>query len=428
MKLWRSEDLDQAARLDLMSRSAGAAVDAMQAVRPILEAVRNAGDKAVAELSVKFDGIEPKPIWLGPDEIARRAKMVEPELLRALGAAARNIELVHRAQLHFEPAATPAPGIRVWREARPIDAVGLYVPGGSAVLPSTALMLAIPARVAGCTRRVLATPPGPDGGPSPVVCAAAELAGVSEIYCAGGAQAIAAMAFGTETLGPVDKIFGPGNRYVAAAKRLVSVEPQGPAMDLHAGPSELLVIADASASPAWVASDLLAQAEHDADAVVTLLSESQSLLDAVLEAVAGQLESLPRAKIAEAALSHGAAILVRDLHEAVELANDLAPEHLSLQVADPASLTARIRNAGAVFLGPLTPEAAGDYATGGNHTLPTGRAARHSSGLGVNDFQRWITFHSVDREGLQTLAPVITTLARAEGLEAHARSIDRRLS
>jgi histidinol dehydrogenase len=370
----------------------------------------------------------PEPLCLDERQIAERASRVSAELLDALKLAATNIEIVHRAQLRSESPIEPVPGVRVWRESRPIDSVGLYVPGGSAALPSTALMLAVPAEVAGCRRRVVATPPGPDGGPSVAVCAAAWLAGVRELYCAGGAQAIAAMAYGTESLPAVDKIFGPGNRYVAAAKQLVSVEPQGPASDLQAGPSELLVIADEEASAEWVAADLLAQAEHDADAVVTLLSVSEALVRLVEEALERQLASLPREPIARKALDRSAAILVRSLPEAAGLADELAPEHLALHVAEPTLLAAKIRNAGAVFIGPHSPEAAGDYATGSNHTLPTGRAARHSSGLSVADFQRWVNFQAVDASGLAALGPAIITLARAEGLEAHARSVERRLS
>jgi histidinol dehydrogenase len=426
MRVLRSDALDAATLGELLGRSAARAAEALEAVRPILEAVRRGGDAAVLEYSLKFDGVEAKPLLLDAAAIRRRASTVDGRLRQALALAAANVEAAHRAQQRVEAPIEPMPGVRLWREARPIQAVGLYVPGGTAALPSTALMLAVPAQVAGCPRRVLATPPGPDGGPNPLTCAAAELAGIEHLYCAGGAQAVAALAFGTESLAPVHKIFGPGNRFVAAAKQLVSIEPQGPAIDLLAGPSELLVIADGSASADVVAADLLAQAEHDADAVVTLLATSASLVDAVLERVQQRLEDLPRAAIARAAMQRAAAIVVGSLTEAVELANRFAPEHLALHVHEPAALCPAIHSAGAVFVGELTPEAAGDYATGSNHTLPTGRAARHSGGLSLDAFQRWVSFQQLDAQGLAALAPAVCTLARAEGLEAHARSVEAR--
>jgi histidinol dehydrogenase len=429
MKLVHHAELDASALAALLGRASGGVAEAIETVRPILAAVRERGDDAVLELSRRFDRVEPSPLLLGEREIAQRALQAGDELKAALRSAASAIEAVHAAQRRSEPATEPVPGVHVWRESRPIESVGLYVPGGSAPLPSTALMLAVPAAVAGCRRRVLCTPPGPDGGPSPAVCAAALVAGVQELYCAGGAQAIAALAFGTQALGaPVDKIFGPGNRYVAAAKQLVSVEPGGPTIDLLAGPSEVLVLADADAEPAWVAADLLAQAEHDADAIVTLVSDSERLLAAVEDQIEDQLATLPRAATARQALErHGVAILVPDLWTGVQLANRLAPEHLSLHVADARRWAALVQSAGAVFVGPMVPEAAGDYATGANHTLPTCRAARHSGGLSLDAFQRWVTFQQFEAAGLGLLAPTISVLARAEGLEAHARSVEMRL-
>lgn len=430
MKRFRPEDLDASGLAALLGRASAEVAETLESVRPILQAVRERGDAAVLEASRRFDGVEPRPLLLHEPEVAARAAAAGPELFAALREAADHVRAVHTAQRRREPIVEPVQGVRVWRESRPIEAVGLYVPGGTAALASTALMLAVPAAVAGCERRVLCTPPGPDGGPAPAVCAAALVAEVSEIYCAGGAQAIGALAYGTESLGPpVDKIFGPGNRYVAAAKQLVSVEPGGPAIDLPAGPSEVLVIADASAHPAWVAADLLAQAEHDGDAIVTVVSDSEAILAEAEAELERQLDGLPRAAIARRALHRrGAALLVRSLEEAFALADRLAPEHLALHVAEAQRWAPRVRTAGTVFVGPLAPEAAGDYATGSNHTLPTGRAARHSSGVSLDSFQRWIAYQELDRAGLARLAPAIATLARAEGLEAHARSVEARLS
>jgi histidinol dehydrogenase len=313
------------------------------------------------------------------------------------------------------------------RVTRPIDAVGLYVPAGSAPLPSTTLMLAVPAEVAGCPRRVLVTPPRPDGRADPSVLASAALTGIDEIYVVGGAQAVAALAYGTDTITPVDKIYGPGNAWVTEAKLQVAADPEGAACDLPAGPSEVLVIADDTALADCVAADLLSQAEHGTDSQVLLVTVSESMARQVRDAVEHQLADLPRAEIAAGALANSRILVTRDLPEAVAVSNRYAPEHLILSVDDPESLMDSVTAAGSVFLGHWTPESLGDYCSGTNHVLPTYGFARAFSGLGVEDFQRRITVQSATPEGLKGIGPTAVTLARLEGLEAHASAVEVRL-
>jgi histidinol dehydrogenase len=314
-----------------------------------------------------------------------------------------------------------------WREQRAIETVGLYVPAGSAPLPSTVLMLGIPALLAGCARIVLCSPPKVNGTVDPAVLAAASYLGIQEIYKVGGAQAIAAMAYGTQTIPKVEKIFGPGNQYVTEAKRYVSADPVGTAIDLLAGPSELLIIADESAQAEVVAADLLSQAEHDPQSQVVFLTDSESLAQAALEDVRQQLQQLPRKEIASKALDNSFAVVVQSIEEAAGFSNMYAPEHLLINTHDPKALVPQIQNAGSVFLGSFAPVTAGDYASGTNHTLPTGGSARWVSGVSVDSFQKSLTFQSITRDGLRHLAPALITLANTEGLEAHARAVTRRL-
>ncbi|MFQ3622758.1 MAG: histidinol dehydrogenase [Acetobacteraceae bacterium] len=397
-----------------------------EAVRAILAEVRAGGDAALARLTGRFDrvAIPPGRFALSAEEIAAAAASIPPDLADAIDLAARRIEAFHRAQRPADLAIGDDAGVRLGLRWRPLDSVGLYVPGGKAAYPSSVLMNAIPARVAGVARIAMCVP-APEGVLNPAVLAAAHRAGVTEILRIGGAQAIAALAYGTETIAPVDRIVGPGNAYVAEAKRQVFGSV---GIDSIAGPSEVLVIADGSARPEWVAIDLLAQAEHDEAAQAVLVTPDAALAEAVLEEVERRLADLPRGAIARASwTAHGAVIGVRDLEEAAEIANRLAPEHLELAVADPAALFARIRHAGAAFLGHHAPEAVGDYVAGPNHVLPTGRTARFASGLSVFDFLKRTSWVAADEAALAAIGPAAVRLAEAEGLHAHALSVSMRL-
>jgi len=394
----------------------------------IIEDVRSRGDAALIELTERFDrqSLRPETLRISEDEIAAARADCEPETLDALGVAARRIEAFHAAQMPSDLGYDDDAGVGLGLRWRPVDAVGLYVPGGLAAYPSSVLMNAIPAMVAGVERRVI-TVPTPDGVINPLVLAAAELGGVTEIYRIGGAQAIAALAHGTETVRPVDKIVGPGNAYVAAAKRQVFGKV---GIDSIAGPSEILVVADNGNDPDWIAIDLLSQAEHDAVAQSILITDDAGFAARVTEAVDAALTRLPRTEIASASWrDHGVVIVVGSIDEdAPALIDRLAPEHLELAVDDPETLAAKVRHAGAIFLGRHTPEAIGDYVAGPNHVLPTGRTARFSSGLSVMDFLKRTTWVKCDAESLARIGPAAVTLARAEGLDAHARSIETRLS
>jgi len=347
--------------------------------------------------------------------------------LAAMDLAIDNVRRFHRAQLAPDIRVETMPGVLCERVTHPIDAVGLYVPAGTAPLPSAAIMLAVPADIAGCPTRILCTPPRHDGTADPAVLAAASRAGVNEIYKVGGAQAIAAMAYGTESIPKVRKIFGPGNAWVTCAKTLVSTDAEGAAIDMPAGPSEVLVIADADASIEFVASDLLSQAEHGIDSQVVLLTTSSDLAANVVVELDEQLDTLSRKKIAAAALANSRIIVVDDVNIAVDVSNIYAPEHLILHVANPRGLLDRVRNAGSIFVGPWTPESAGDYCSGTNHVLPTYGFAQAWSGLGVDQFVRQMTVQEISREGLTNLGDAIVSLAGLEGLDAHAAAVTRRL-
>ncbi len=412
---------------DLLNAKRDTEVDVGDVAASIIEDVRSRGDAAVLDLTVKFDrmSLTSETMRLGAEEIAEARARCDPQTLEALSLAARRIEAFHQAQMPKDLAYKDAEGVGLGLRWRPMDAVGLYVPGGKAAYPSSVLMNAIPARVAGVERRVI-TVPTPDNVLNPLVLAAAELAGVTEIYRIGGAQAIAALAYGTETIGAVDKIVGPGNAYVAAAKRLVFGRV---GIDSIAGPSEILVVADAANDPEWIAIDLLSQAEHDEVAQAILITDDAGFAAAVRKTVERLLGEMERSEIASASWrDHGATIVVGSLEEAPALVDRLAPEHLELAVADPGALADRIRHAGAMFLGRHTPEAIGDYVAGPNHVLPTDRTARFSSGLSVVDFLKRTTWVRCDADSLSRIGPAAVTLANAEGLQAHARSIATRLA
>jgi histidinol dehydrogenase len=412
-----------AALLDTKRESAA---DVEASVRAIIQEVAEKGDGALIELSKKFDRVDLAKLGLkiSQEEIDAGYKAVDKETLRALEFAKERIEQHHRRQVPEDLRYTDALGVELGHRWTPLDSVGLYVPGGTAAYPSTVLMNAVPARVAGVERLVM-TVPAPDGKLSPLVLAAAKLMNVTEIYRIGGAQAVAALAYGTKTIAPVAKIVGPGNAYVAAAKRLVFGRV---GIDSIAGPSEVLILADEGANPEWIAADLLAQAEHDTAAQSILFTNSGELANKVEQSVEKQLQSLPRVKIAEASWrDFGAIILLRDLNEAPALIDRLAPEHLEIMALDPARFVTRIHNAGAIFIGGETPEAIGDYVGGSNHVLPTARAARYASGLSVLDFMKRTSILKCGPGQLEKLGPAAIALARAEGLEAHARSVELRM-
>ena len=404
-----------------------ASADVEQAVRAIIADVAARGDAALIELTAKFDRVDLGAIGMRvrPDELEAATTACEAAALDALKLARDRIETYHRRQLPTDDRWTDPLGVELGHRWTAIEAVGLYVPGGTAAYPSSVLMNAVPAKVAGCPRVVMVVP-APDGRLNPLVLAAAKLAGVDEIYRIGGAQAVAALAYGTATIAPVAKIVGPGNAYVAAAKRLVFGRV---GIDMIAGPSEVLIIADRDANPEWIAADLLAQAEHDTAAQSILITDDAALAGAVEQAVEGQLKTLPRGAVAAASWrDFGAVILVGRLDDAVALTDAIAPEHLEIETHDPEPLAAKIRNAGAIFLGSHTPEAIGDYVAGSNHVLPTARSARFSSGLGVLDFMKRTSILRLGADALGRLGPAAIALGQAEGLEAHARSVAMRLN
>src|SRR5262245_14843125 len=422
----RAPDFDKRFR-DFLDTKRETAADVEQAVRGIIADVVARGDRALIELTRRFDRIDLDRLGLrvAAEEIAAAQAACEPGARDALAFARERIEVYHRRQLPKDERFTDALGVELGHRWTAIEAVGLYVPGGTAAYPSSVLMNAVPAKVAGVPRIVMVVP-APEGKLAPLVLAAAQLAGIDEIYRVGGAQAVAALAYGTETIRPVAKIIGPGNAYVAAAKRLVFGKV---GIDMIAGPSEVLILADASGQPDWIAADLLAQAEHDASAQSILITDDAALADNVEQAVAAQLKSLPRASVAGASWrDFGAIIVTGALTDAVALVDAIAPEHLEIAAKDAERLAARIRNAGAIFLGAHTPEAIGDYVGGSNHVLPTARSARFSSGLGVLDFMKRTSILKCGPEQLAALGPSAIALGEAEGLDAHARSVAIRLN
>ncbi|GAB1111917.1 MAG: histidinol dehydrogenase [Shewanella algae] len=414
---------EQAAALQRSSLVSSKALE--QSVSEIIEAVAAKGDQALREYSERFDNIPLENIALSQAQIKAAAQDVSPELKDAIKTAMANIDVFHSAQQPLALDIDTQAGVRCELRSEPIDSVGLYIPGGSAPLISTVLMLALPARIAGCRRRVLISPAPID---SAIIYAASEC-GIEEIYQSGGAQAIAALALGTETIAPVDKIFGPGNRYVTEAKRQLSQDPRARvSIDMPAGPSEVLVIADETANPAFVAADLLSQAEHGPDSQVILLSSCESLAKAVIQELDKQLAALPRADIARQALAESRILLLDSLDKAAAVSNRYGPEHLIIQTRSPRALLAQIRAAGSVFLGPYTPESVGDYASGTNHVLPTYGYSRSVSSLSLADFCRRFTVQELSAEGLCALGPSVMTLAQAEQLDAHSNAVALRLA
>ena len=390
-------------------------------VRDILNDVKINGDKSLFKYSKKFDGIMPENFSVIKNDIINSEKRIEPKLKDAINIAKNNIEEFHKWQKEEPRITETQPGIKCWRKSIPIERVGLYIPGGSAPLFSTLLMLGIPAKLAGCRKIVVCTPPNADGKVEDIILYIAKVLGLDEIFCVGGAQAISAMTFGTETIPAVDKIFGPGNQYVTAAKQLSTLE--GVAIDMPAGPSEVMVIANDSAHPAFVASDLLSQAEHGPDSQVLLLTNSKSLLDAVIDEISRQLEILPRKDIAGKSLKSGKAILLDSISTAMDLVNLYAPEHLIIATENARELSNLVKSAGSVFIGNYSCESAGDYASGTNHTLPTNGFARSYSGVSLDSFYKKITFQEISDEGIRNLGPTIELLAEAESLQAHANAV-----
>ncbi|WP_122519543.1 MULTISPECIES: histidinol dehydrogenase [Pannonibacter] len=413
---------------DLLAGKREASEDVDQVVRAILDDVRTRGDAAVVDYTNRFDRVSVSSIAelrVTAEEIEAATAAVEPATLDALKLARDRIHSHHARQMPKDDRYTDALGVELGSRWTAVEAVGLYVPGGLASYPSSVLMNAVPALVAG-VERIAMVVPAPDGVLNPLVLAAAKVAGITEIYRIGGAQAVAALAYGTESIAPVSKIVGPGNAFVAAAKRRVFGTV---GIDMIAGPSEVLVVADADNNPDWLAADLLAQAEHDPVAQSILITDDEGLAAAVEAAVERQLKTLPRAEVASASWrDFGAVVMVKDLEEAIPLINRLAPEHLELAVEDPEALLGRVRNAGAVFLGRHTPEAIGDYVGGSNHVLPTARSARFSSGLSVLDFVKRTSILKCDAQSLRALGPAAIALGEAEGLSAHARSVSIRLN
>lgn len=395
------------------------------AVREIMDNVKEQGDAALIKYSKDFDGVALQEIRCSEKEIAAAAAAVPEELKASLRLAADHIRTFHRSQDKPETPVETAPGLRCWRESRPIEKVGLYIPGGSAPLFSSVLMLGIPAVLAGCNEIVLCSPPQPGGSLHPAILWTAAEIGISKIYKVGGAQAIAAMTYGTQSVPAVYKIFGPGNQYVTAAKVLAAQDRV--AIDMPAGPSEVLVIADDSADPEFVAADLLSQAEHGPDSQVILLTTDPSLPQRVLAEIDAQLRELPRAGIARKSLEHAKIIVLKSPDECLAFSDLYAPEHLILQLRAPEATASKVQNAGSVFVGALTPESAGDYASGTNHTLPTNGFAKNYSGVSLNDFRKMLTFQKLDPEGVRQIGPAVEIMAKAEELEAHAHAMRVRM-
>lgn len=405
----------------LLKRPNFDAAQLLPKVQTILEAVAKEGDVALFRYSAEFDQVQLKTIAIDPLMVEQAAQLLTPALKTAIQSAKVNIEIFHQAQIKKEEKIETMPGVWCWRKAVGIEKVGIYIPGGTAPLFSTVLMLGIPAKLAGCKEVVLCTPPRKDGTVDPAILYAANLVGIQQIYTIGGVQAIAAMAFGTETVPKVFKIFGPGNQYVTAAKQLI--QQQGVAIDMPAGPSEVCVYADETAVPAFVAADLLSQAEHGADSQVLLIASNKSIVDLVQTELELQLATLPRQAFATKALENSKAIVVAAREDAIQLINAYAPEHLILSIDNALVVAEKIINAGSVFIGNYSPESVGDYASGTNHTLPTNGHAKAYSGVSVDSFVKKITFQQLTEMGLKNIAQTVIQMATGEQLEAHAQAV-----
>ena len=396
-------------------------------VQEILSDVRQNGDEALNRLTQKFDGVVVDALELPKTDLKAAWDALPPSDQAVIERARRNIKLFHEAQIQGPIEVETEPGVVCQRISRAIETAGLYVPGGTAPLVSTLLMLAVPAQVAGVQNRIVVTPPSKDGRVNTTILAAAYRCDVSRLFVVGGAQAIAALAYGTETIPKCDKIYGPGNSWVAAAKSLVAQETGGPAIDLPAGPSEAMVVADNAADPIFVASDLLSQAEHDTVAQVVCVATSSKVAESIEAELEKQVAELPREKIARASLKHGRMIIAEERADIIDIINRYAPEHLVVQLRNPDTYVGAIRNAGSIFLGPWTPESVGDYASGTNHTLPTNGAARAYSGITLESFLKYMSVQKLTKQGLKRLGPAVERLAEMEGLEAHKRAVSLRL-
>jgi len=411
----------------LQRPSPSARLQAAAAAREIIDAVRAGGDRALYALTQRFDGVTLNSLSVSDAQIAAAENSLAADARRALERAIENVTRFHEAQVAVPLVVDTMPGVRCERRVVPVRAVGLYVPAGSAPLPSTAIMLGVPAQIAGCPVRVLCTPPRRDGSADPAVLFVARRCGIQRVFKIGGAQAVAAMAYGTESVPKVDKIFGPGNAWVTAAKQLVAQDAAGAAIDLPAGPSEVLVIADDTARADFVSADLLAQAEHSPDAQVLLVTTSRRLADQTRAQIAAQLQRLSRREIAQQSLAESRVVLVTDLQEAIDVSNAYGPEHLILECENPRGWLEHVTSAGSVFLGTWSPEPIGDYCSGTNHVLPTDGHARAFSGLSLLDFTKRITVQELSADGLRGLGPTARTLALLEGLDAHANAVSIRL-
>ncbi|MBY5943662.1 histidinol dehydrogenase [Photobacterium rosenbergii] len=420
--VWQSlSENQQESLLERPAITEGANITAI--VEGVIGDVRNRGDQALLELTEKFDGIKPDSIKVSAEEVSAASERLSDEMKVALQQAYQNIATFHKAQKQPTLRVETQPGVVCEQVTRPINSVGLYIPGGSAPLPSTVLMLGVPAQIAGCRQVVLCSPP-------PIadeILYVAKLCGINEIYNVGGSQAVAAMAYGTESIAKVDKIFGPGNAFVTEAKRQVSNDFRGAAIDMPAGPSEVLVIADSSADPDFIAADLLSQAEHGPDSQVVLVTPDPSIADRTADAIQQQLKALPRADIARQALGSSILIVAESLTQCVSISNHYGPEHLIVQTRNPRDLVSQLDNAGSIFLGNWSPESVGDYASGTNHVLPTYGYTRTYSSLGLADFSKRMTVQELSADGLKELAPTVVAIAEAEGLDAHKRAVTIRV-
>jgi histidinol dehydrogenase len=425
LKIYNYKDLTKQKINEICARTISDDLLVETRVKDIISTVKSDGDKALLAFTEQFDQVKLSQLFIGKEAIEKLALQIPVDVKQAIDVAYNNIYTFHKAQLKTEAKIETMPGVNCWREARAIEKVGLYIPGGTAVLPSTFLMLGIPAKIAGSSEIVVCSPPQKNGSINSYIAYVATLLNIEKVYLVGGAQAVGAMAYGTESIPKVDKIFGPGNRYVTEAKKLVQ---NVCAIDMPAGPSEVLVIADETAIPSFVASDLLAQAEHGIDSQAILVANSSKVIDKTLEEVKKQLNDLPRKDIASKAIENSFAVLTGDLEEAMAFSNVYAPEHLILATEKFESLITLIINAGSVFLGNLTPESAGDYASGTNHTLPTSSFARAFSGVSVDTFLKKITFQHIDTNGLKNIGKTVEVLAAAEGLHAHKNAITIRLT
>lgn len=425
LKTYLYKDLSKEKIQELVSRNTDPNHAIQDTVLNIIEEVKKHGDAALKSYAKQFEKVELEDLYLGQDEIDALAMGISRDQMRALEIAFQNIHKFHQTQLKRERTVETMPGVKCWREVRPIEKVGLYIPGGSAVLPSTLLMLGVPARIAGCKEIVVCSPPQNNGKINGFVAYCLKLLQINKIYLVGGAQAVAAMAFGTESIPKVNKIFGPGNQFVTKAKSII----QGltdVSIDMPAGPSEVLVIADESANPAYIAADLLAQAEHGIDSQAILVATSETITEAVKKELESQLQILPRKELAEQAMKNSYMVVTETLQEAMDFSNQYAPEHLILETNEWKPLINKVLNAGSVFLGHLTPESAGDYASGTNHTLPTSGFARSYSGVSVDSFVKKITFQHISEEGLEQIGSTVEILAELEGLHAHKNAVSIR--